>query len=83
MRILFALFTGLQITLLSSTTYSQNDWRPLWADGAPGATGTTEHDVPAMLAFPAPPEKANGCSVLVCPGGGYGGLQVGILIGSV
>ena len=76
MRILLVLFTGLQITLLSSTAYSQNDWKPLWADGAPGATGTTEHDIPAMLAFPAPPEKANGCSVLVCPGGGYGGLAM-------
>ena len=29
---------------------------------------------PRMLAFPASKEKANGTAVLICPGGGYGGV---------
>lgn len=53
-----------------------DEWQPLWSDGAPGANGTAEHDVPALLAFPAAKDKANGCGVVVCPGGGYGGLAM-------
>ena len=53
-----------------------DDWKPLWPDGAPGANGTADIDVPALLAFPADKEKANGAGVVVCPGGGYGGLAM-------
>lgn len=56
---------------------SDEEWKPLWPNGAPGATGTAEHDVPALLAYPASQESANGCGVVVCPGGGYGGLAMG------
>lgn len=49
---------------------------PLWPKGAPGAVGTEERDVPT-LTFYAPakgvPAKA---AVVICPGGGYGGLAV-------
>jgi hypothetical protein len=30
---------------------------------------------PRMLAFPADKAKANGTAVLICPGGGYGGVS--------
>ncbi len=30
---------------------------------------------PRMIAFPADKEKANGVAVLICPGGGYGGVS--------
>jgi acetyl esterase/lipase len=76
MKVVFPLFAWLQIIFLSSTAFAQQEWKPLWPEGAPGATGTTEHDIPATLAFPAPANKANGCTVLVCPGGGYGGLAM-------
>ncbi|APZ95374.1 Acetylxylan esterase precursor [Fuerstiella marisgermanici] len=59
-----------------ATSVQAEDWQPLWPDGAPGANGTGEHDVPALLAFPVAKDKANGCGVLVCPGGGYGGLAM-------
>jgi acetyl esterase/lipase len=52
------------------------DWKPLWPSGAPGSKGTADQDVPALRAFPAPADKATGCGVLVCPGGGYGGLAM-------
>lgn len=46
----------------------------LWPDGAPGAAGTEAADKPSITIWPAPSDKANGCAVVVCPGGGYGGL---------
>lgn len=45
---------------------------PLWPDGAPGALGEEPNDIPTIRIYPA--EDANGCGVVVCPGGGYGGL---------
>jgi acetyl esterase/lipase len=53
------------------------DAYPLWSAGAPGATGDTNFDKPALWRFPAPADRANGTAVVVCPGGGYGGLALG------
>jgi acetyl esterase/lipase len=46
----------------------------LWPNGAPGQKGDTAWDMPRVEAYAAPKDKANGGAVLVCPGGGYGGL---------
>lgn len=46
----------------------------LWAAAAPGALGTEEQDIPTLTVFPAPREIATGSAVVICPGGGYGGL---------
>lgn len=54
-----------------------DDWKPLWPDGAPGAHGSEDRDIPALQFHPADKETANGCGVVVCPGGGYGGLAMG------
>lgn len=47
---------------------------PLWPGAAPGARGTTEADQPTLDFYKPDAVPANGCAVLVCPGGGYGGL---------
>ena len=47
---------------------------PLWSGGAPGALGTADKDIPTLTPFWADPAKATGASVVICPGGGYGGL---------
>ena len=47
---------------------------PLWPDGAPGALGTAEKDIPALTAFLPDPAKAGGAAFVVCPGGGYAAL---------
>jgi acetyl esterase/lipase len=47
---------------------------PLWKEGAPGALGTDPKDIPTLTPFLAPKEKATGATVVVLPGGGYGGL---------
>lgn len=49
----------------------------LWPKGAPGAVGTEERDKPSLTIHLPPADKATGTAVVVCPGGGYGGLAVG------
>lgn len=47
----------------------------LWPTGAPLAAGTEDKDTPWLWLYPAPPETTpSGAAVVVCPGGGYGGL---------
>ncbi len=47
----------------------------LWPSGAPGAIGTEPADKPQVTIYR--PAKANGTGMVVCPGGGYGGLAMG------
>jgi acetyl esterase/lipase len=47
---------------------------PLWPDKAPGALGTAEQDIPTLTPFLPAAENATGAAMVICPGGGYGGL---------
>lgn len=47
---------------------------PLWPGGAPGALGTNDSDIPTLTPFLPAPDKATGSVIVICPGGGYGGL---------
>lgn len=46
----------------------------LWPNGAPGALGTADKDVPTLTPFLPAKDKATGAAIVICPGGGYGGL---------
>ena len=46
----------------------------LWPGGAPGALGQADRDQPTLTRYVADPAKATGAAVVICPGGGYGGL---------
>ena len=72
----FALLLCLTIPLPAQRPADDPPSFPLWKDGAPGALGTTDKDIPTLTSWFAPPERANGAAVLVCPGGGYGGLAI-------
>ena len=48
----------------------------LWPAGAPGAKGTSDNDKPTLTISLPPEDKATGAAVVVCPGGGYGGLAM-------
>jgi acetyl esterase/lipase len=48
----------------------------LWPGGAPGAIGAEEADKPSLTIFLPPAGRASGSGVVICPGGGYGGLAV-------
>jgi acetyl esterase/lipase len=45
----------------------------LWPGDAPGALGTADHDIPILAWWPAK-TAAPTAAMIVCPGGGYGGL---------
>ncbi len=47
---------------------------PLWPDGAPGAVGTADKDIPTLAPFLPDPAKGTGAAVVICPGGGYSQL---------
>lgn len=46
----------------------------LWPEGAPGALGAEDADKPSLTSYLA--ANPNGAAVLICPGGGYGGLSM-------
>jgi acetyl esterase/lipase len=47
---------------------------PLWPDGAPGALGQQDKDIPTLTPYLPEPAKATGAAIVICPGGGYGSL---------
>jgi acetyl esterase/lipase len=66
---------------------SANDQSPrvikLWPKGAPGATGDSDEDTPAIIPYLPSPDKNTGAGVLICPGGAFTNRAVnheGVLI---
>ncbi|MFD0752307.1 alpha/beta hydrolase [Mucilaginibacter calamicampi] len=68
-RLLFAV----AITAISLNAAAQKLADPilLWPAGAPGATGSSDEDKPAVIPFIPEAAKRNGAAVLVVPGGGF------------
>ena len=64
------------IFLTTSFCYAEPETELLWPAGATGAKGASDNDKPTMTVFLPPAEKATGAAVVVCPGGGYGGLAI-------
>ncbi|RUL88470.1 alpha/beta hydrolase [Tautonia sociabilis] len=48
----------------------------LWPDAAPGALGNEAKDIPTITLYRADPSVATGAAIVICPGGGYGGLAM-------
>jgi len=46
----------------------------LWPEGAPGALGKAERDIPTVTPYLPEAGLATGAAIVICPGGGYGGL---------
>lgn len=47
---------------------------PLWSGDVPGALGKDDKDIPTITPYLPESGKASGAAIVVCPGGGYGGL---------
>ncbi|HEX6987001.1 MAG TPA: alpha/beta hydrolase [Planctomycetaceae bacterium] len=65
--------------LMSGVAFAQEAERPvirLWDGPAPLAKGESEKDVPTLTVYRPAADKANGCAMVICPGGGYGSLAV-------
>src|SRR5262245_56382967 len=58
---------------LTAVAADKPDFRviELWSNGAPGATGDTDEDKPAIIPLIPDAAKATGAAILVCPGGGF------------
>ena len=69
----FILIIHITFFVLTSTAIAQKLANPilLWPDGAPGATGSTDEDKPALTPFIPEASKRNGAAILVVPGGGF------------
>ena len=52
----------------------------LWKDAAPGALGDADKDRPKIMVYLPSNVEANGAGIVVCPGGGYGGLAMGMKV---
>jgi acetyl esterase/lipase len=75
-RVTLGLAVAVMLSLSSLAAAVEPKVELLWPDGAPGARGTADGDKPSLTIYPAPPEKATGAAVVICPGGGYGHLAV-------
>ena len=69
-RILMLAFGGLFVSAQAQPTNSF----PLWTGDAPGALGKQDKDIPTLTPYFAESAKATGAAIVICPGGGYGGL---------
>jgi len=72
MRTSFALAVLLSSSILLGAEVK--DPIPLWPNGAPGALGKEDKDIPTITPYLPEPDTATGGALVVCPGGGYGGL---------
>jgi acetyl esterase/lipase len=72
MKSFFALF--LAASWLAVAQAQPTNSFPLWPQGAPGALGNAENDIPTLTPYFPEMAKATGAAVVICPGGGYAGL---------
>jgi acetyl esterase/lipase len=68
------LFPAAVVALAISLHGEASNPIPLWPEGPPDALGKEEKDVPTITPYLAESAKASGAAMVVCPGGGYGGL---------
>jgi acetyl esterase/lipase len=67
------LLIHMALIMFAATSSAQKLAEPilLWPNGAPGATGVSEEDKPAIIPFIPETAKRNGAAILVVPGGGF------------
>ena len=62
------------LLLVATSTAAEPKTERLWPAGAPGALGDAAKDKPTLIIYL--PEKSSGVGIVICPGGGYGGLAM-------
>ena len=70
------LFGLLLASCVSSLLAAEPKTELLWPAGAPGATGIEKKDQPTLTIYLPEENIATGAAVVICPGGGYGGLAM-------
>jgi acetyl esterase/lipase len=77
LALFFLIAAGVLLAALGPDAEAQQlprDEMPLWPNGAPAALGAEAKDIPTLMPYFANPDRATGASMVICPGGGYGGL---------
>jgi acetyl esterase/lipase len=75
-RTLMAMFTWLWVYSSVSMAIEPFEIVRLWEGDAPGAIGTEEKDVPTVSVYLPGNQPAPTGAIVICPGGGYGGLAM-------
>ncbi len=77
-RLAILLPLALMCTQLHAQSDMEGDVRvmKLWPNGAPGALGTGERDIPTLTYYRPVSRGASDTAIIVCPGGGYGALAM-------
>ena len=70
------LFLAAAFTLAAQAPVPAPPTIPLWQGAAPGALGTADADIPQLLIFAPTKQITTATGIIVCPGGGYGGLSM-------
>ena len=70
--------TVLLVSLLANASLSGAEPKVelLWPNGAPDANGNDAKDKPTLIIYLPEKTKATGGAIVICPGGGYGGLAM-------
>ncbi|HYG78697.1 MAG TPA: alpha/beta hydrolase [Planctomycetota bacterium] len=71
---LLTLICTATVTLAAAEALENKKTMKLWPDKAPGALGDSPADTPTLQVFLPAEGTATGSAMIVCPGGGYGGL---------
>ena len=77
MKATFYWFAAVVVLALSPQAFGQQSTADLakpielWPDGAPGATGASDEDRPAIIPVLPPATNNTGAAILICPGGGF------------
>jgi acetyl esterase/lipase len=66
----------LTMIVAANTLAAEPKTELLWPQGAPGKMGDEAKDKPTLIIYLPEADKATGCGIVVCPGGGYGGLAM-------
>jgi len=73
-KVVAVLGVVMMVEMLSAAEVKDKAVMKLWPASAPGQVGDKPGDVPTMQVFLPEDGKGTGAAIVVCPGGGYGGL---------
>jgi acetyl esterase/lipase len=75
-RLSLPLLTFIACSLFGSWVWAEPKTELLWPNGAPGALGSEAKDKPTLIIHSPDKDRNCGVAIVVCPGGGYGGLAM-------
>lgn len=76
-KISFLIAAMLVLVVCVNTTLADPEKMTLWTEKAPIGDGQFDTALPTITVYKSAPEIATGTAMVICPGGGYGGLVTG------